>query len=337
MPPQPLQGQYVLPLRWTDDARLEELSGYLHRLSRWIPVCVVDGSPAELFARHAQRWAGLVDHVPPEPWPGRNGKVGGVMTGVRRAEVDAVVIADDDVRYREPELRRVLELLERGDLVRPQNFFRPLPWHARWDTARTLLNRAVGTDYPGTFAVRRSTLLAAGGYDGDVLFENLELVRTIECVGGREVRAPEVYVARRPPTVRHFLGQRVRQAYDSMAQPPRLALELSLLPCIVWAGRSRARSLTLCSAVLALAEGGRRRSAGAAVFAPSTTLYAPAWVLERAVCAWLAVARRLTGGVPYAGAKLVRAANPALLAPRCAHWGHPDRARAGAHRRPWRP
>jgi len=33
-----------------------------------------------------------------------------------------------------------------ADLVGPQNFFDPLPWHARWDSARTLLNRASGGD-----------------------------------------------------------------------------------------------------------------------------------------------------------------------------------------------
>ena len=65
------------------------------------------------------------------------------------------MIADDDVRYEPAALRRAAELLDEHDLVRPQNFFEPLPWHARWDTARTLLNRGFGRDYPGTLAVRR--------------------------------------------------------------------------------------------------------------------------------------------------------------------------------------
>jgi hypothetical protein len=78
------------------------------------------------------------------------GKVAGVTTGVRRAGFEAVVIADDDVRYEHATLQRLVEYLDDHDLVRPQNFFDPLPWHARWDTARTLLNRAFGADYPGT-------------------------------------------------------------------------------------------------------------------------------------------------------------------------------------------
>lgn len=304
--------QYVLPLRWTDDRGLDELTDYLRRLARAIPVVVVDGSADELFDAHGARWSELVDHVRPDPWPGRNGKVAGVMTGVRRAGAERLVLADDDVRYTEPELIRLLALLDGADLVRPQNYFAPLPWHARWDTARTLLNRALGSDYPGTFGVRRSTLLRAGGYDGDVLFENLELIRTVRAAGGREVRADDLHVRRRPPTARHFLGQRVRQAYDSLAQPGRFVLELALLPTILAAARRPRLALALAGAVVLLAERGRRRAGGSAVFPPSTVLFAPAWVLERSVCAWLALIRRLTGGMPYAGGKLVLAATPRL-------------------------
>jgi hypothetical protein len=52
--------------------------------------------------------------------------------------------------------------------------------------------------------------------------------------------------------------------------------------------------------VVALAEAGRRRGAGRTVFGASISLLAPVWVLERGVCAWLAVLQRLRfGGVRY--------------------------------------
>jgi hypothetical protein len=307
-----LEAHYVLPIRWTDDdaARLDELTGYLGALARVLPVLVVDGSPPARFARHARRWSGLVEHVPPEPWPGRNGKVAGVMTGVRRATSPVVVVADDDVRWRPEQLARALALLDGAALVRPQNYFDPLPWHAAWDTGRTLLNRALASDYPGTLVLRRSALLDAGGYDGDVLFENLELIRTVCRNGGREVRADDLYVRRLPPTARHFLGQRVRQAYDSLAQPARLAAELALAPLAVAATRRPRLAAALVLGVLALAEGGRRRAGGAAVFPPRTTAWAPVWVIERAVCSWVALGYRARGGIPYAGARLLRAASP---------------------------
>ena len=301
--------EYVLPLRWYDDSRLAELTDYLRRLSRWVAVTVVDGSAPELFAAHRTAWPPGVRQLRPDRWSGLNGKVAGVMSGVLGASAERLVIADDDVRYDLAGLRAVAGLLDGTDLVRPQNYYCPLPWHARWDTARTLLNRSVAADFPGTLAVRRSTLLAAGGYSGDVLFENLELIRTVKAVGGREHVALGLYVARQPATVGHFRGQRVREAYDDFAQPGRLLLELALLPLTVWSLARPRRTLLLWGAAVALAERGRRRAGGRSVFPPTAALWAPLWVLERAVCVWLALAAR-PRGIPYAGQRLRSAATP---------------------------
>ncbi|MDR6972141.1 glycosyltransferase family 2 protein [Leifsonia shinshuensis] len=302
--------EYVLPLRWADDDGLDELVAYLKTLRDLIDVTVVDGSSPERFAAHARALPVGVRHLPVEPLPGRNGKVAGVMTGLRTARHDRVVLADDDVRYDEGALRAVVGMLDAADLVRPQNVFVPAPWHARWDTGRSLLNRALGHDYPGTLAVRRRLVIATGGYDGDVLFENLELIRTVQAMGGRVVTADAIGVARRPPNVRHFLGQRVRQAYDDFAQPARLAAELAVLPLAVLALRRPRRLLIGAAAVVALAEAGRRRGGGRSLFPPTAALWAPLWLAERAVCVWLAVGARLRGGVRYSDGRLLRAATP---------------------------
>ena len=316
-----LAAEYVLPLRWPAGTDPAGLTTYLRRLSGWLDVTVVDGSEPEVFARHHRLWSGVVRHVPVAPQGVGNGKVAGVLTGLQLARHDAVVIADDDVRWELAQLRTAVDRLLEADLVRPQNFFAPLPWHARWDTARSLVNRAFGSDYPGTYAVRRSTFAAMGGYDGDVLFENLELSRTVEAAGGREHRDDGLFVRREPPTARQFRGQRLRQAYDSRAQPSRMAAELALLPATLGlaglaCSRSRRRRMTgraglalgLAGAV-ALAERGRRRAGGRKVFPTTSALWAPLWLGERAVCAWLALGRRLSGGMPYAGQRLTIAAH----------------------------
>src|SRR3954469_8921510 len=204
-----LDAEYVLPLRWSAEQsrrELPELLGYLAALVGTVDVTVVDGSDAEVFGRHAAALPFGVRHVAPDPRPGANGKVRGVLTGLLGARHEAVVLADDDVRYGPDELRRLVALLAEADIVRPQNVFAPLPWHARWDTARSLLNRALGRDHPGTFGLRRSTFLSMGGYDGDVLFVNLELCRTVAAAGGVEQNAPDLFVRRLPPTARHFAG-----------------------------------------------------------------------------------------------------------------------------------
>ncbi|SDL38748.1 hypothetical protein SAMN05421874_120135 [Nonomuraea maritima] len=305
----PLDLDYVLPLRWTDDRGLDELTAYLNWLSRHARVIVVDGSPAELFVRHARRWWGVVRHVRPgDELRCANGKVAGVTTGLRLATGDRVVIADDDVRYDAAGLAAVHALLGAHELVRPQNYFAPLPWHARWDTARTLLNRGLGGDYPGTFGVRRGFFLRIGGYDGDVLFENLELIRTVRVHGGREARPLGLYVRRLPCDTRRFWSQRVRQAYDDLAQPARMAVFLAVLPALSFVRRPRT-VLAASVAAVALAETGRRRAGGRRVFPASAALLAPVWLLERAACSWLALGAALAGGVPYAGGRIRLAAH----------------------------
>ena len=308
-----MDASYVLPLRWRDDSGLPELARYVRWLAGRVQVVVADGSPEPLFGRHARAFGPRVVHVPPDPdLHFANGKVNGVITGVRRCAAERVVIADDDVRYAAGSLDRVTALLSGADLVLPQNYFAPLPWHARWDTARTLINRSAGPDYPGTMAVRRSTFAAMGGYDGDVLFENLELVRTVRAAGGRVVSAPGLFVRRLPCDTGHFLRQRVRQAYDDLAQPARLAAVLSVLPvAAALAVRRRWGVLGAAAAgSVALAEAGRRRHGGRAVFPPSAPLFAPAWIAERAVCGWAAVGLRVfAGGVRYAGGRLAVAAH----------------------------
>jgi hypothetical protein len=316
-----LQLSYVVPVRWRDGEQRADLAAYLAEIA---PHCaeliVVDGSPAEVFAANAAAWGGFATHVAPLPderW--LMGKVSGVRSGLRLASQERVVIADDDVRYDLEGLRRAAGLLGDHDLVRPQNYFSSLPWHARWDTARTLLNRSLGRDYPGTLAVRRSRLLAIGLYDGDVLFENLELIRTVRAAGGREAAPLDLYVARVPPSSAHFWGQRTRQAYDDFALPLRMAIWLAVVPLLVVAsrfsvprGRKGAFRLRLGAAGLAigLAEVGRRRAGGAAVFPVSSSFLAPVWILERAVCAWLAVLQRLRyGGVRYGDSVIPRAAH----------------------------
>jgi hypothetical protein len=309
-----LAGSYVLPIA-AKVSQAGVLAGYLRRLSRTLDdVIVVDGSPQHTFDAHARAWSDYVRHVQPDG-QATNGKVAGVMTGVRLARHESVIIADDDVRYRRAEIIRLLTLLKDHEVVRPQNFFDPLPWHARWDTARTLLNRIGDGDWPGTLGVRRSALLQAGGYSGEVLFENLELVRTIQAAGGHEAVPLDLFVARRPPDPTHFLTQRVRQAYDEWARPARLAAQLALLPAAVVAYR-RGPAWLAAAAVgaVAAAEVGRRRSGGEEVFPPSSALWAPAWVAERAVTSWMAVATRLLfGGVRYRTTRLKDAATPPRL------------------------
>ncbi|MCU1491333.1 MAG: hypothetical protein JWM85_2738 [Acidimicrobiaceae bacterium] len=305
---------YILPLATNAAIREPAFTDYLSAIGGKSELIVVDDSPPEVFEEHHRMWGALCLHVRPYgDMPA--GKVANVMTGVRLAHHDRVVIADDDVRY-ESEIYEIVRLLDDADVVRPQNYFFPVPWHAAWDSSRSLLARLYGGDWPGTLGIRRSTLLRAGGYASDVLFENYELCKTIEAVGGRHLVASDVFVRRIPPTTDHFVHQRVRQAYDELARPWRFIPFLAVLPglgALVLFGRRRLAGLSLvasASGLVLAAEVGRRRGGASRYFPLRSSLTAPLWVLERSACVWLALGARTIGGVRYRGRRVRRAALP---------------------------
>lgn len=318
---------YLMPIRSASPVT-PELVTYLASLvaiEHLHQVIVVDGSRERVFSDFHNRCPRGVLHVAVDPRFQHlaNGKVAGVLTGLRLAAHDCVVIADDDVRYDTGAIAAVAAALERAEVVRPQNYFAPLPWHACLDTARTLVNRVTGGDWPGTLAVRRWILERTGGYDGDVLFENLELVRTVRAAGGRELCPLDLMVRRLPARTGHFWSQRVRQAYDEFARPARMVTWLVILPLLTVAVLTFGWRAAAAGAIapMIVAEAGRRVAGGTRVFPLRATLCGPLWVLERAVCAWLAVASRVRyGGVRYRGRIMRRAATPyAVLLRRHAH------------------
>ena len=143
------------------------------------------------------------------------------------------------------------------------------------------------------------------------------MVRTAQAAGLRVSNRPDIIVARVVPLTRHFADQRLRQAYDSWAQPGRLVAELAILPLTAVLAVRRRRCLALLAgAVVAAAVTGRHR------YSPLPTPWdAPAWslawVAELAVLSWYAVGVRVRGGVRYHGRRVTRAAHrPRELATR---------------------
>ncbi len=91
-----------------------------------------------------------------------------------------------------------------------------------------------------------------------------------------------------------------------------MAAALAVAPAVALSPRPARAAGALALLSAAAAEAGRRRAGGRRVFPARTALAAPAWVAERAACAWLAVGvRLLRGGVPYGDVVMRRAATPA--------------------------
>jgi hypothetical protein len=318
---------YLLPIRRVraDEAEAGAFAGYFRRLARaGCEVLVVDGSPAEVFEAHARAWGDACRHVPVDPrYKYLNGKVNGVHTGVALATCERVLLADDDIRYTAPDVERACALLERHEMVRPQNYLAPLPWWARTESARMLVNRGVlrAGDYPGTCAFRRSTFLRVGHYDGDVLFDNEEIVRHFALSGADVTCATDFFVLKRPPTFAKWMEQRPRQAYEDFVMRAKTALFASLVPAALavglfagWAALAAfVGFVSLASVLVALR--GLLRDRAYEFFPAYTVLYAPPWVLERALSVYWAFYWRVRyGGYPFGSALVSKGTGRAWVA-----------------------
>ncbi len=293
----------------------QELAGYFQMLAgKNCEVIVADGSPLEVFEQNHLAWSTLCHHQPVDRSFGYlNDKVNGIHTGVQLATCEKIILADDDIRYTAGDIEKMCALLEGHEMVRPQNFLAPLPWWARMESARMLINRATlrTGDYPGTCAFRRSAILRVGHYDGDVLFDNEEIVRHFASAGASINYAIDFFVQKRPSHLRKWLEQRPRQAYEDFGLRAKTALFL-LLPIILLLSLLLAGpgALAICLILIsifsvALACAGGARGEASEYIPPWTCLYAPLWILERAASTYWAVYWYLRhGGYPF-GDKLL--------------------------------
>ena len=302
---------YLLPIRRATFSPTEarELAVYFGTLNDAdCDVLVIDGSPSPVFQQHDDAWHSVCRHEQVDRSFGYlNDKVNGIHTGVRLAAAEKIVLADDDIRYNAAEIERVCELLDNFDVVRPQNYLAPLPWWAWMEAARMLINRATlrTGDYPGTCAFRRSAMLHVGPYDGDVLFDNEEIIRHFARAGATISYATNLFVRKRPPSFRKWIEQRPRQAYEDFGLRAKTALFLSLPMLAIWIAAFGWKSFVtsfLCLAIAAvlLAAAGRFRGAASAYFPIFVCFFAPLWILERSASTYWALYWHFArGGYPF--------------------------------------
>jgi len=171
-----------------------------------------------------------------------------------------------------------------------------------------LINRGVlrSGDYPGTCAFRRSVCLRFGHYDGDVLFDNEEIVRHLILNGGDVCYAPDFFILKRPPKLRKWLEQRPRQAYEDFGMRTKTILFMSLLPSAIALGLlNGARAalsfffvVSICAGLLA--DRGLLRDQAYRFFPAHVILHAPLWVVERSLSVYWALYWRVAhGGYPF--------------------------------------
>ena len=175
-----------------------------------------------------------------------------------------------------------------------------------------LINRAwiKEGDYPGTLGVLRATMARLGHYDGDVLFDNEEIVRHFRLHRASICLARDFFILKRSPTFRKWIEQRPRQAYEDFVMRAKTLFFAALAPafilCLIFGGWRPALAFMAVGACAAIIMASRGLGDEATRFFPRwICLYAPLWVVERAVSTYWAFYWRITrGGYPF-GDKLL--------------------------------
>jgi glycosyltransferase involved in cell wall biosynthesis len=307
---------YLLTIRRTrfEAAEAEDFREYFVMLeAAGCEVLVVDGSPPDVWTDYDKIWHGVCRHETVDPqYKYLNGKVNGIHTGVALASHDAVILADDDIRYTTEDVERMSRLLREYEMVRPQNYFSPLPFWARMESARMLINRAWirEGDYTGTLGVTKTAMQRVGHYDGDVLFDNEEIVRHFRRKGAQICYARDFFILKRPATFNKWLEQRPRQAYEDFIMRAKTAffllLPIDFLLFLLFGGWRFALLFAVVVSIGAITNAVLGLNNGARSFFPvSVVFYAPLWFIERSFSTYWALYWRITrGGYPF-GDKLL--------------------------------
>src|ERR1700736_1475486 len=308
---------YLLPIRRSicNGAEAEALRSYLASMKPPVAeIVVVDGSPPDVFAAHDDIWSGVCRHEPVNRRFGfLNDKVNGIQTGVRLASNEKIILADDDIRYTPGQIEKMSHLLDRFEVVRPQNYFdfknARFSICARMEAARMLINRATlrTADYPGTCAFRRQLMLRARDYDGDVLFDNEELIRHLARSEAHISYANDFFIRKFSPTFRKWLEQRPRQAYEDFGLRAKTILFASLLPLAIVIAVVNPKWLSIFLVPMLVALAGWLRGNARKCFPLHICWFAPFWVLERSLSTYWAFYWFLTrGGYPFGERLLTR-------------------------------
>jgi hypothetical protein len=298
------------------------LASYLSTLSLAdCEVLILDGSPAHQFDsnRHVLRWVGR--HVAVDPRHRfADGEIDLLRAAVELASSEKVIVAVEGTRCTAADVVSICGLLDRHEVVEPEDYVAADGWWGGVEAGRILLHR--GLEQPGqvrsTLAVRRSAyrpLLEFEERSGDAHLRRM-IIHAAEQYGEHDV-----FIRREAPRREKWLQRRVREAAADFSLPLKTAFFLGLLPVVLLmaavGGATTAAGYTgvLAFASVLLALKGR---AGAARFFPvRACFFAPLWVAERSVSVYWALIQSMRAKRSVA-AKWSAGDSPARAA--ASHW-----------------
>jgi hypothetical protein len=293
---------YVVPLEdsatWSP-GDLRAFSEYLSTLGvAGCDVLILDGSAGETLDRNRRtlRWVGRHLSVRPEH-RGAGRAIDPLRCAAAEALCEKVILAAPDVRFTAAELGNVCELLDRHEVVEPQEYVDPLPWWAAIEAGRILVHRSLERhpDHGATFGVRKSSIRRLRSPDW--VDSGEDQVRRLMAQGAEVFSALDLFVRRVPPLLSDWLRGRTFQAGNDFGIPLKTALFFALIPMAImlatFGGLRMLGGFTGAIVFASISLALRGRSGASSVFPMRTAFFAPLWVLERSVSVYWALALKV--------------------------------------------
>ena len=211
-------------------------------------------------------WGAVGTHVGVDPqYRYLNGKVNGVHTGVALAAVASAsssptttfATCAEDVERRCASCSRAFEL------VRPQNYLSPLPWWARLEAARMLINRGVlrTGDYPGTCGIATQRDAARRPLRRRRALRQRRARAALHREGRATSATPTTFfILKRPPTLAKWREQRPRQAYEDFVMRAKTVTFMCVIPLAARRVSHAAAAAVVVGVTLTIAAVGHRCS-----------------------------------------------------------------------------
>ena len=281
------------------EQELRDLAAYLSALgSLGCEAVVLDSAVGEALDEHRRvlRWVSKHLAVRRE-YLGPPGTLDLLRAAPAVAGSDKVVVASPEVRHTAGSLAVLCELLDRHEVVDPQDYIHPMPWWGGIEAAGMLLQRGVdGRSGTGaTFGFRRGVIagLRSLGFT-DPAEKPLDRLQE---AGADVLNAPSVLVRREAPDLRSWIRERIRHAGQEFTAAPRGLFYLTILPLLtlvaVLGGITLAATSAAMLGVGALALAYRGRAGATDAFPLRTCLFAPFAVFERSLSVYLALVAKV--------------------------------------------
>jgi hypothetical protein len=312
----------IVPFRARSPSHAQSLCEFYVGLSRNAPTgwafVIADSSPIELFLQSRRSLSGSrILHLRPQPANQLdvNDKLNNVVTALRWSNSNAICLFDDDARPTFGTIKQIIANLQHVDCVRAMVHYEQPNIIDLIDIAGIFIVNMLSRrkQFWGNISFRRDAISPSFYAFHDVLFDELfiETQGLLQPCKFRYQTTPPLEMKGGGRSFGDYLEQRVRYAYEDLAQPKKAMFGFVLVPvtALVWSRFGPAGVLTCYSAIamFCLLVG----AIGSLIYTRDNrnrvaALLGPVWFLPYGITMWIALFKRLTGKGIRFGRSIIR-------------------------------